>query len=317
MQKFKKICPKCDSKNTKKDWKRRWKQSYKCKSCNYVWISKYRNNNTKLAEKLYYLYTVRKQTYSELSTDYWLSKKKIQALFDNLDIKPNNNFPIWKEIVLLIDTTYFGNFGLMVFKNANNKQILYYQIVNYETNQAYKQWIQYLINKWIIIKAIVCDGRKWLLGWFEWIPTQMCHFHQKAIIRRYITKNPKLKPNQELKEIVEWLNKTDKKTFTYMLDKWYYKYKDWLNEKWIDKNWKKYYIHRRTRSAYYSLRRNLHYLFVYQDYLWKINIPNTINWIESLFWWIKTRLRCHPWLRLDRKINFIIFLLNQPHTFDN
>ena len=59
----------------------------------------------------------------------------------------------------------------------------------------------------------------------------MCHFHQKAIIRRYITKNPKLKSNKELKEIVDWLNKTDKESFTYWLDKWYNKHKNWLNEK--------------------------------------------------------------------------------------
>jgi hypothetical protein len=36
-----------------------------------------------------------------------------------------------------------------------------------------------------------------------------------------------------------------------------------------------------------------------------------------VFWYIKTRLRCHAWLRLDRKLKFIIFLLNQPHTFYN
>jgi DNA phosphorothioation-dependent restriction protein DptG len=59
----------------------------------------------------------------------------------------------------------------------------------------------------------------------------MCHFHQKAIIRRYITKKPRLKPNQELKEIVDKLTKTDKESFTYWLDEWYNKHKDWLNEK--------------------------------------------------------------------------------------
>jgi flagellar hook-associated protein FlgK len=58
----------------------------------------------------------------------------------------------------------------------------------------------------------------------------MCHFHQKAIIRRYLTKKPKLKPNQELKEIADWLNNTDKESFTKRLDDWYNKYKDWLNE---------------------------------------------------------------------------------------
>jgi len=317
MQKFKRICPRCNSKNTKKDWKRRGKQSYKCKSCNHVWVNKSKKNRIKLAEKLYYLYVIRKQNYSELSQDYWLSKKTIQTLFDKLDINPVQELPIWKEIILLIDTTYFWDFWLMVFKDVNSKKILHYQVVEYETNQAYKGWVKYLVDKWVIIKAIVSDWRRWLLGWFDWIPTQMCHFHQKAIVRRYITKNPKLQPNKELKDIVYRLDKTDKESFTYWLDERYNKHKNWINEKWVDKNWKKYYKHRKTRSAYYSLRRNLPYLFIYQDY-WEIfNIPNTTNWLETIFWHIKTKLRCHSWLRLDRKLKFLKFLISQPHTFYN
>jgi hypothetical protein len=38
----------------------------------------------------------------------------------------------------------------------------------------------------------------------------MCQFHQGQIIRRYITKNPILEPNKELKEIMKWLTQTDK-----------------------------------------------------------------------------------------------------------
>jgi len=317
MQKFKRICPKCKSKDTKKDWKRRWRQSYKCKSCNYVWISKSKRNKTINVKLLYYLYVIRKQTLSELSQDYWLSKKTIQKMFDNLELNIEQKLPIWKEVILLIDTTYFGDFWLMVFKDSDSKQILYYQVVDYETNQAYKDWVKYLIDKWVIIKAIVSDWRRWLLGWFGWIPTQMCHFHQKAIVRRYITKNPKLQPNKEIKEIVDWLNRTNKESFTHWLDEWYNKHKNWLNEKWVDKNWRKYYKHRKTRSTYYSLRRNLPYLFVYQDYYLELNIPNTTNWLETVFWHIKTKLRCHSWLRLDRKLKFIKFLISQPHTFYN
>jgi len=153
MKKFKRICPKCNSKNTKKDWKRRWKQSYKCKSCNHVWIAKSQRKSDKLSKELYYKYVVRKQTYSELSKDYWLSKRKIQYLFDKLEFDYIQDLPIWKEVVLLIDTTYFGDIWLMVFKDANSKKILHYQVVNYETNQAYKEWVKYLIDKWVIIQS--------------------------------------------------------------------------------------------------------------------------------------------------------------------
>jgi len=56
----------------------------------------------------------------------------------------------------------------------------------------------------------------------------MCNFHQVAIIRRYITKKPILEANIELKRITELLTKTDKESFTFWLQEWYEKYKDFL-----------------------------------------------------------------------------------------
>lgn len=56
----------------------------------------------------------------------------------------------------------------------------------------------------------------------------MCNFHQVAIIRRYITKNPILEGNIELKRITELLTKTDKESFTFFLQEWYEKFKDFL-----------------------------------------------------------------------------------------
>jgi len=46
----------------------------------------------------------------------------------------------------------------------------------------------------------------------------MCNFHQVAIIRRYITKKPKLEANKALKWITELLVNTDKETFSYYLE---------------------------------------------------------------------------------------------------
>ncbi len=54
----------------------------------------------------------------------------------------------------------------------------------------------------------------------------MCHFHQKKIIQRYITKNPKLQASQDLKKIVSKLTQTSEKNFTKNLDNWYKKYQD-------------------------------------------------------------------------------------------
>ena len=303
-----KTCLKCGSKNTKKDWKRKWRQSYKCKRCLYVWISKSRWTKRLDIKRLYADFSVHKQTYKELWDRYNISIKTVQKYLDSHTPIEKNNKP--SSIILLIDTTYFWTFGLMVFKDSETKKVLNYKIVDYETNIAYKQWINELITWWWIIKAIICDWRKWLLGGFGEIPTQMCQFHQSQIIRRYITKKPILTANIELNEIVVWLTRTDKWTFGICLENWYKKHHLFLKEKWINTKGKEYYIHRRTRSAYFSLKRNLKYLFIYQDHMWELDIPNTTNGIESLFSHIKYKVNLHRWLRKDRKLKLIISLLN-------
>jgi hypothetical protein len=59
----------------------------------------------------------------------------------------------------------------------------------------------------------------------------MCQFHQVAIIRRYITKSPKLPASIDLKELVAMLKMTDKESFEGALDDWFIKWGDFLNER--------------------------------------------------------------------------------------
>jgi len=103
-----------------------------------------------------------------------------------------------------MDTTYWGrNFGVMLFKDAYTYENLYKQYVKYETNALYLKGIKHLIKKGFKINAIVCDGRKGLINTFKDIPVQMCQYHQTAIIRRYITRKPRMQASIELKEIVQ------------------------------------------------------------------------------------------------------------------
>jgi hypothetical protein len=59
----------------------------------------------------------------------------------------------------------------------------------------------------------------------------MCQFHQKQIVRRYLTLNPILKPNIELRKIVNILHMTDKNSFSLWLNEWYEKNKKFLKER--------------------------------------------------------------------------------------
>ena len=304
---YQKICKKCSSEEIKKDWFKRWKQRYKCKLCGHVFQNKTRQKKIEI-NKLWKEYSFWKQFYSELAEKYKVSVKTIQKKLDQYEFIPPQVKPT--EIILLMDTTYFWEFGVMAFKEARGKKIINYKIVKNENNTDYKNWIKELQNKWWIIKAIVCDWRKWLLTWFPNIPTQMCNFHQVAIIRRYITKKPKLQANKDLKKITELLVHTDKETFTYYLELYWEFYEDFLNEKALWKNWKLHYIHKRTKSAYKSLKNNLKYLFTRYDYIWKLDIPNTTNWLEWVFWHIKPKVSLHRGLKKERKIKLILSLLH-------
>lgn len=205
-----------------------------------------------------------------------------------------------------MDTTYWGrNFGVMLFKDAYTKENLLKYYVKSETNALYIQGINKLKSQGFEIAAIVCDGRKGLIQTFKDIPVQMCQFHQVAIIRRYITKNPKLPASIELKELVSMMKITDRESFEGGLDNWHTKWKPFLNERTINpKTGKSHYTHKRLRSAYRSLKTNLNWLFVWYDHI-DLNIPNTTNAIDGHFSDLKNKLRNHNGLSRARKIKFI------------
>lgn len=98
-----------------------------------------------------------------------------------------------------MDTTYCGrDFGVMVFKNTEG-QHLYWKFVKYETIAGYVEGINDLKQQGIIIKAVVCDGRKGLFKALAEYIVQMCQLHQIAIVIRYITRKPKVQASIELR----------------------------------------------------------------------------------------------------------------------
>ena len=205
-----------------------------------------------------------------------------------------------------MDTTYWGrSFGVMLFKDAKTKENLLKYYVKTETNKLYKQGVEELISRGYIVKAIVCDGRRGLLQSFEKTPIQMCQFHQAAIIRRYITKNPRMPAAIELKQIVKLMVQTDKESFEGALREWHLKWKTFLNERSVnEKTGKTFYTHRRLRSAYRSLKTNMKWLFTWYDYK-ELGIPNTTNAIDGHFSDLKNKLRNHNGLSTKRKKKFI------------
>jgi hypothetical protein len=211
-----------------------------------------------------------------------------------------------REVIVLMDTTYWGRgFGVMLFKDALTKENLIKYYVKSETNNLYVKGIEELKSKDYNILAIVCDGRRGLIQSFGDIPVQMCQFHQSAIIRRYLTKSPKLLAAKELMTVLDLMKQTDKESFEGALMLWYEKWEKFLDERTVNQlNGKSFYTHKSLRSAYRSLKHNLPWLFTWYDHL-EMRIPNTTNAIDGHFADLKNKLRNHNGLSLWRKKKFI------------
>lgn len=244
-----------------------------------------------------------KQTYAQLSVKYCCSPRTIQRRIDKASCKELSFKP--KEVIILMDTTYFGRgFGVMLFKDAYSGANLNKTYVKTETNQQYAQGIEDLLQRGFIIKAIVCDGRRGLLQLIPNVPVQMCNFHQVAIVRRYLTKKPKMQASKELWALTLILSLTDKESFEGGLTAWHIRWEDFLNERKIDEKGKKRYVHKKLRSAYRSLKTNLPWLFTWYDNF-ELGIPNTTNAIDGHFADLKNKLRNHNGLSVKRKMKFI------------
>jgi hypothetical protein len=294
-----KNCFYCNATITKKNGKKDEKQLYKCLACGRQFIGGNRLNSN----QIWIEYVEGKQTYQQLAQKYHCSTKTIQRKIDSVIVRPKTDFP--NVVNVLMDTTYFGRtFGVMVFKDSLTCSVLFKQYVKQETNLLYLKGLEEIAKRGIKIQAIICDGRRGLLQLLPDVPVQMCNFHQVAIIRRYLTKNPKMQASKELWELTLLLVRTDKESFEGALSEWFIKWEFFLNERKLDEKGKNRYVHRNLRSAYRSLRTNLPWLFTWYEQI-NLNIPNTTNSIDGHFAGLKNKLRNHNGLSLKRKQKFI------------
>ena len=216
------------------------------------------------------------------------------------------------DVVVVADCVFFGRAsGYLVFRDPHNRRNLYWQKVSTETVADYQRARQNLEDQGVQFRAIAIDGRPGIRDVFSDIPVQMCHFHQKAIINRYLTRNPKLEAGIQLRKIVTTLCNTNETLFAEDLHQWHKQWKSFLKERTVNPDTKRWhYTHKRVRSAYRSLKNNLPYLFAYHRYP-ELNIPNTTNSLDGLFAHLKDCVRIHRGLKNDLKTKLIIAFLSK------
>ena len=198
-----------------------------------------------------------------------------------------------QEVVCIFDATHIGDDILLVARSATLKANLGWAWIPSETKEHYALLKSNIESRGFKLTAVVLDGRTGIPRVFEGLPVQICQFHQLQIVRRKLTLRPETEAGQTLLSIGFSISKKTEASLASELAEWFKKYGVFINEKTYitgTRRWR--YTHRRVRSAYNSLKRNLPFLYTYQKYP-DLKIPNTTNSLDGYWSRLKNLLSAH------------------------
>jgi len=250
-----------------------------------------------------------KQTLAQLAKQEERGIPWIQKCLDRVILKQRTAKP--QPLVFVADVSFFARGdGILVFRSPSLKKNIQWKFVRGENPNMYREVRNLLEQQHFVVQAVVLDGRKGVREVFSDIPVQMCHFHQKAILKRYLTSKPKLTAGQELLALGKTLPFITEEDFKKLLDGWYERWEDFLKEKTFHEDGKCWqYTHKRIRSAFRSLKNNVEFLFTFRKYP-ELRIPNTTNSLDGFFSHMKKLLRVHTGLSEERRNRVVFEILN-------
>lgn len=315
-----KSCPYCYSSNVNKHGVRNGKQRYQCVACHTCWTNLSRPE--RLRANIWHDYVFEQRTIWQLSHKYGKGRRCIRAAL--AAYLPPIEVDCPRPVTVILDATYFGTWGFLVAidpyadrAKGQNLALYWAELDRTERTFDYDVATDTLEAMGYHVQVAVIDGRRGVreILLSKGIPVQHCQFHQLQTITQCLTKRPKLIQNIELRAIALTLTKSTKAEFTAKLDVWHEEHGDWLKERYVEPQTKRLrYQHNRTRRAYFSLRRNLVYLFTYQDKQLTeqgIRIPNTTNALDGRFGVWKTKLKAHRGCTKCLKTKMLISLLSE------
>ncbi len=256
----------------------------------------------------YAAYSSGRQTLADLSRRTGLNIRTLRRRFD-IYTPSVPTVPVPDEpVALTFDGTFFGRgYGLLVYR-ALGRNIHWQEIVS-ERMTDIEAGLLHLKSQGWQFSSITIDGRKGTISLieklFQNMPIQMCLFHQKAIIRRYLTGNPKTECGKAIKKLMDDLLILSEETFRHRLQTITGTWKDFLKER----NEQGQFKHRKLRSALRSLRTNALYLFTHKRFPER-RIPTTTNSCDGSFAHWKNKIKIHRGLRHHRRAKMINFLLS-------
>ena len=309
-------CPSCNCNNTIKFGNENGKQKYRCSSCKKVWRNSSRPTRTHCS--VWKNFVKGKLSIATLAKKYGRDQRTIRRYLD-LYLPPSIKHEP-RRLVIVADVTYFGRSDgklVVIDPNSTKYSLLYFCNLNRsEKTVDYASAISELINRGYRILGAVIDGRRGVRQMMErrGILVQHCQFHQLLTVTQCLTKKPKLPQNIELKRIAATLTSTTEAALGAKLHDWHQKYGDWLKESYVDlESGRKRYVHDKTRRAFFSLKRNLPYLFTFQNPVfdvWGVKLPNTTNALDGRFGAYKRVVKSNPRCSKRLKTKIFFYLLS-------
>ena len=305
-----KRCPYLYCTNVKKIGIRSGRQRYYCHNCHKSWATSARPKRK--TDYLWNQYAFDGRTVNSLAKEYKKSTGCIRTQLNAYTTPRITQKP--RTVAVIMDVTYFGDWGLLVVidpyavAELGENTVLYYAVIDgTERTVDYEVATDTIEAMGYSIIAVTIDGRRGVRTMLErkGIPVQHCQFHQLMTITQCLTKKPRLTQNIELRAIALTLARTDELTFEDALAGWYKKHGKWLKER---DSITKRYAHERTRRAYFSLCRNLPFLFTHQaDYIQEsgIKVANTTSPLDGRFGVWKDKLIPHRGCSKQRTITIL------------
>ena len=194
-----------------------------------------------------------------------------------------------------LDVTYWGrNWGVLLALDDATCRPLYVAFVRHETVADYVLAVETITRMGYTIQGIVIDGMRSLFDVFGGVyKVQMCQFHMRSIVDRYLTKKPRLKAAVALKGLMGRLTALKEDEFVKEFAKWKEDWAHALNRQALSKRTgRSHYTHKRLRTAMNSIAFYLPYLFTFQEKGCE-GMPNTNNKVEGVFTDLKKNLNNH------------------------
>jgi len=220
-------CPVCGSSHTVRNGVHKGKQTYLCRECGY----RFRNNPMPAGPDIWRMYQQGKQTVSELAASLNMSVSTVRRRLRGVSmewIQPD----LSGEGFVHIDATYWGrNSGILLAIYSQTSAVLYLAHIRHERVSDYVDAVKSIERRGYRIKCIVIDGIQSLFAQLSGYRIQMCQFHMRQIVKRYLTLNPKLLAARALKDLMSRLTVMGKEDFETAYAMWKEEWANTLNKR--------------------------------------------------------------------------------------